>query len=794
MCRQQQDGLSNFDADMKHFKKSVRILWRVFLSVLVLFIVLVLGFWFNWWGGMPSLAELENPSSALSSEILANDGTVMGRYYVQDRSNCKYSEISPNIFNALIATEDARFNEHSGIDGIAVLRAVLLLGHEGGGSTITQQLAFNLFNGERAHNKIARSWQKLKEWVLAVQLERNLTKNEIITLYLNTVPFPDNVYGIKNASMTFFNKSPDKLTVDEAAVLIGTLKGNTIYNPRTHLKASLDRRNTVIEQMVKYEKITPADAAKYKAKPIKLDYHKLDYHEGTAPYFRQVLEAQVKKILKDIKNPATDRPYDIYKDGLKIYTTIDPRMQEYAEQAVEQHMADLQRQFMAQPGYKNYSVWKNHMDIVRTAIRQSDRYRMMKEENDKITDAEVMAAFSKPVKMRVFAWNENHYKDTVMSPIDSIMYIRSFLQAGFMAMDPFTGEVKAWVGGIDHDYFQFDHVNAGTKRQVGSTIKPLLYCLAVDNGISPCGTLSTAPQIFNGKPYNAGGAKFGTVTMKKALALSINNAALYLVKQVGIPAFIDFAHRCGIDANIPPYPSSALGVPSISLYEMLHAYTMFPTGGMNTEPYFITRIEDKNGIVIKSFAPQQKEIISASTAFKMIKLMRGVVDFGTAQRLRHRYGITADIAGKTGTTNNQADAWFIGYTPQILAGAWVGANDMFLHFQSEYLGQGAAAALPIWALFYKKIAADRTLDIRSDAKFQEPPGFDDCDFVDQNSLMRAGLNSGGISNGAGDENENDVNNDRTTIEDYSESDNGDKSDQQDNSGDGNNSAKDQQKQ
>lgn len=772
-------------------KKSVRILWRTFLSLMVLFIIIIAGFWWNWWGGMPSLAELENPSSALSSEILANDGAIMGRYYVQDRSNSKYSQISQHVFNALIATEDERFNEHSGIDGIAVLRAIGYMGREGGGSTITQQLAFNLFNGERARNKFARVWQKLKEWVLAVKLERNLTKNEIITLYLNTVPFPDNVFGIKNASLTFFNKTPDKLELHEAATLIGTLKGNTIYNPRSHRDRSLLRRNTVIEQMLKYNKITAADATKYKAKPIELDYHKLDYHEGTAPYFRQVLEAEVKKALKDTKNPLTDRPYNIYKDGLKIYTTIDMRMQQYAEQSVEQHLADLQKQFMAQRGYGNYAVWKGHMDIVKSSIKQSDRYKMMKEENEKITDAEVMAAFSKPVKMRVFAWNSNHYKDTVMSPIDSIMYIRSFLQAGFMAMDPFTGEVKAWVGGIEHDYFQFDHVNEGTKRQVGSTIKPLLYCLAVDNGISPCGSVSTAGQSFNGKIYNAGGAKYGAMPMKKALALSVNNAALYLIKQVGIPSFIDFARKCGVNSDIPPYPSTALGVPSISLFEMLHAYTMFPTGGMNTEPYFISRIEDKNGIVIKSFAPQQKEIISASTAFKMVKMMRGVIDFGTGKRMRYRYNIKADIAGKTGTTNRQADAWFIGYTPQILAGAWVGANDMFLHFQSEALGQGAAAALPIWALFYKKIEADKNLDIRSDAKFEEPKDFDECDVRDQNSVDRAGLNNGGIGGTSEEVNDIDVNNDATTSpQDWGDDDNADQP--QDNSGAGSDDNKDPQ--
>jgi penicillin-binding protein 1A len=745
-------------------KKTVRILWIGFLTVLGLFFILIAGFWWNWWGNMPSITELENPSSALSSEVLASDGSVMGRYYIQDRSNSKHSEISPNVFNALIATEDERFEEHSGIDGRAVLRAVFFAGRRGGGSTITQQLAFNLFNGDRAQNKLLRAFQKLKEWVLAVKLERNLTKDEIITLYLNTVPFPDNVYGIKNASMTFFNKTPDKLSVGEAAVLIGTLKGNTIYNPRSHAKKSLARRNDVLDQMVKYNKISSSEGSKYKALPIELDYHKLDYHEGTAPYFRQVLEKRVKDLLKDTKNPTTDAPYNIYKDGLKIYTTINLKMQRYAEDAVEQHMADLQRQFMAQPGYASRAVWKKHQDVIKNGIRQSDRYRMMKEENESVTEAEISQAFNTPVKMRVFAWNKNHYKDTVMTPIDSIMYTRMFLQAGFMAMDPFTGEVKAWVGGINHDYFQYDHVADG-KRQVGSTIKPLLYCLAVDNGLSPCGTVSTAAQSFNGKLYNAGGSKFGSTSMKRALAFSINNAALYLIKQVGISAFQEFVHRAGVKSDIPAFPSIALGVPSISLFEMLHSYTMFPTGGLSAEPYFITRIEDKNGILIKSFEMKQKEIISANTAYKMVKMMRGVVDFGTAKRIRYRYNIKADIGGKTGTTNSQADAWFIGYTPQILAGGWVGANDMFLHFQSESLGQGAAAALPIWALFYKKIEADKSLDIRSDLKFQIPEKFDDCDAgFDEASADRAGLNGGSIGGGR-DEDEVDVNRDQTTLPD-----------------------------
>lgn len=738
-------------------KRSIRNLWRGFMICVLAFALLITGYWFRWWGDMPSIMELENPSSALSSEVLAANGDIMGRYFVQDRSNSKYTEISKNVIDALVATEDARFFDHSGIDGRATARAILLAGREGGGSTLTQQLAKNLF-GRKKVSMVSLPFIKLKEWVLAVKLERNLTKNEIITLYLNTVPFPDNVYGIKNASLTFFNKTPDKLTVDEAAVLIGTLKGNSIYNPRSHPEKSLSRRNTVIDQMVKYEKITSTDGLRFKTKPIKLDYHKIDYHEGVAPYFRQVLEQQVKEELKNTTNPMTGEPYNIYKDGLKIYTTIDLKMQTYAEQAVEQHMKDLQKLFMQQSGYGNRAVWKKQTNLINRLIKSSDRYSSLKEDGK--SEADIMAEFKKPVKMRVFAWNKNNYIDTTMTPLDSIMYVRMFLQASFMAMDPNTGEIKAWVGGINHDYYQFDHVNEKTKRQVGSTIKPLLYCLAVDNGISPCGTVSTAPQTFAGRatPYNAGGSKFGAMTMKMALAKSINNAALYLLKQVGIPAFIDFVKKCGINSNIEPYPSIALGVSDISLYEMLGAYTMFPSGGMHTQPAFITRIEDKNGIVVKNFPPRQQEIISQSTAFKMVKMMRGVVDFGTAHRLRTRYGINGQIAGKTGTTNSQADGWFIGYTPELLAGAWVGCDDRFLHFQSEALGQGAAAALPIWGLFYKKIIADKSLGYTADASFKEPENFDDCDVSDPLSRDRANYNSGSNYNGM-DEDENDVNND-----------------------------------
>lgn len=743
-------------------KKSVKILWRLFFAVFAVFILLVVSIVFNVFGDMPSPDAYENPSAALSSEVRAADGSLLGRYYVQDRSNSKYEEISPYVIDALVATEDARFFDHSGVDGEAILRAVGYLGTKGGGSTLTQQLAKNLF-GRKKQSLITMPYIKLREWVMAVKLERNLTKKEIITLYLNTVPFPDNVYGIKNAALTFYSKTPDKLTMDEAATLVGTLKGNSYYNPRTHEDRALLRRNTVFDQMIKEGKITSAEADRYKKLPIKLDYNKLDYHEGVAPYFRQVVEQEVKNICKELKKPNGDH-YDIYKDGLRIYTTIDPKMQRYAEQSVEQHMKDLQKIFLTQPGYKDGSIWKNHKDVLIRAMKGTERYEML--EDAKKSDAEIEKIFNTPVKMKVFAWNDKHVKDTIMSPMDSIKYMRMFLQCGFMAMNPETGEVKAWVGGIEHDYFQYDHVNVKATRQVGSTIKPLLYCLAVDNGFSPCGTVSTTAQSFPGrKYYDAGGSKYGSTSMKKALALSINNAALYLIKQVGIDAFVDFVHKCGITAKIEPYPSIALGVSDISLYEMLGAYSMFPSSGLQTQPYFISKIEDKNGNLLKSFAPKQKEIISASTAFKMVKMMRGTVDFGTGKRLRYRYGFKVDAAGKTGTTNRQADGWFIGYTPQLLAGSWVGCDDRFLRFQSEAFGQGAAAALPVWAYFMKKVYSDKSLDLDGNATFKQPENFDDCDVADPTSLERAGTYYSGSGQSSGDENEGDVNSDATNTGD-----------------------------
>ena len=734
MREQAETTKPNTKGGSKRAKRAIRILWILFCFFLVTFTVLIIMINNGLVGYMPSLAELENPQSSISSDALAADGTLLGRYYVLDRSNSKFADISPNIINALVATEDSRFYEHAGIDPIATLRVVFRLGRAGGGSTISQQLAKNLFP-RTSQSFITLPFMKLKEWVLAVKLERNLTKNEIITLYLNTVPFGDNVYGIKNASLTFYNKTPDKVDVDEAAVLIGMLKGNTIYNPRSHPKKSRERRNVVLDQMYKYNYITQLQLDTLKQHETPLDYHKIDYHDGIAPYFRQVLEQQVKIICKDLKKPDGTQ-YDIYKDGLKIYTTIDIRMQRYAEEAMQEHLTELQKLFLGQTGYHDGSIWDkpgNVQNILKASIKASDRYQMFR--NQDMSEAKATAQMRIPIKMRVFAWNKGHYKDTVMSPIDSIKYMKVFLQSGFMAMDPFTGEVKAWVGGIDHNFFMYDHVNLNTKRQVGSTFKALLYTFAVSIGMSPCDNVSTLPANFSSMdhPYDADKAAEydAQVPMKRALALSINNAALNTENQVGIDAFADFVKQCGITSRFDRVPAAALGVADISLFEMMGAYSMFPSGGMNTQPYYITRIEDKNGMLIKNFAPVQKEIIDQNTAFKMVKMMRGVVNNGTGARMRFKYGLQNDIAGKTGTTSLQADAWFIGYTPQLMAGAWVGCDDREFHFRQERLGQGASAALPIWALFMKRVYADKTLNINPSATFKQPAGFDDCDAGDQ---------------------------------------------------------------
>ena len=715
--------------------KSVRFFWRIAFIGLGAFVLLIALANFGVFGNMPSLQELENPSIQQASEVIANDGTLMGKYYTErgNRSNVKYRDISANVTNALISTEDERFYSHAGIDFRSTLRAVFTLGQQGGGSTITQQLAKALLE-QGSKNKAWRVVEKLKEWIIAVKLERNFTKEEILTLYLNAVPFGNNIYGIRNASRTFFQKEPDRLSIEEAALLIGMLKGNSIYNPVRNPKAALDRRNVVIGQMEVNGKIIAAESAKLKALPIKLSYKKLDENTGYAPYFREVLKDEVRAALKGTENPNGEE-YDIYKDGLRIYTTINPRMQEYAEEAVASHMPVLQKALNAQSKIKNGAIWKEHENILQSEMKKSDRWRSLAD--DGLTDKEIKATFFKKTPMKVFAWNNKREKDTVMTPYDSIKYHRQMMQTSFVVMDPVTGEVRAWVGGINFKTYKYDHANLKTQRQVGSTIKPLLYTQAIEErGFTPETEVIDQQQNFGNNqlvPATTKSCTGRTMTMASALAWSRNCATAYIMKQVGAKPFADFLSRINIPTKVEAYPSIALGACDLSLFEMLWGYSIFAGRGFSTKPYFISRIEDRNGNVIKRFdySVNRKEAVSELTAFTMTRMMQGTVDKGTAAGLRTRLG-AAEMGGKTGTTNSNADFWFMGYTPQLLAGAWVGCDDRFITLESSaYFG--GSVARPIWEAFFKKVYADKTLGIDKDARFVQPADFNNqinsADFI-----------------------------------------------------------------
>jgi penicillin-binding protein 1A len=701
--------------------KPVRIFWRIFFIGFGAFILLLLAINFGVFGKMPSLAQLENPAITLATEVYADDGTLMGKYYRErgNRSNVDYKDISIHAINALVATEDERFYRHSGIDGKSLVRAVIFLGSEGGASTITQQLAKNMLD-QGSRNFFMRVIEKMKEWIIAVKLERNFTKEEILALYLNTVPFGDNIYGIRNASRTFFQKEPDMLKPEEAAVLIGMLKGNTLYNPKRNPKASMDRRNTVIDQMVRNKFIEEGVAANMKAKPIDLKYKKLDENNGLAPYFRDVLREDLKRWCKE-HYKQDGEPYDLYADGLKIYTTINPRMQLYAEEAVAKSIPVLQRALNAQGNVRKNTVWKGHEKVIEDNMKKSDRWRNLKEEG--LSDEEIRKSFNEKVPMKVFAWNEKREKDTVMTPLDSIKYHRIMLQTAFMAMDPISGHVKAWIGGIDFKTYKFDHANLNTKRQVGSSIKPFLYAEAVEElGYTPQTPLENVAQHFpgNGLVPAKGICKGNgaTVSMASALTYSLNCASAYIIKQVGPQRFADFLKQINIPTKVEPYPSISLGACDLSLYEMMWGYTIFPSGGFSTKPIYITRIEDKNGNVLERFDNNPKEVINEVTAYTMTKMMQGPVDFGTAKGLRANLGVS-EMGGKTGTTNDNADAWFFGFTPQLLAGVWVGCDDRFIRLESA-LGFGGTAARPIWEYFFKKVLADKTLAYDKQAMFVQP--------------------------------------------------------------------------
>jgi len=699
-------------------KKTVRIFWRFFLFGFLSFIALVLMANFGIFGKMPSLTDLENPSIMQASEVFAEDGTLMGKYYRVrgNRSSVNYRDISPFVIDALVSTEDERFYSHSGIDFKSTMRAIMTLGGQGGGSTITQQLAKALLD-QGSKNRAWRVIEKLKEWIIAVKLERNFTKEEIITLYLNAVPFGDNIYGIRNAARTFFQTEPDRLKVEEAAVLVGMLKANYTYNPRRNPVQSKERRNVVLNQMVINGKLSVAEETKLKDQPIKLNYRKLDENTGFAPYFREVLKSELKEMLDGVKKSNGDS-YDIYDDGLKIYTTINPIMQQYAEEGLAWQMSMLQKGINTRNDMKKGTIWKDHEKLLEKAARESDRWRNL--ENDGLRDKEIRASFDIKTPMKIFAWNSKREKDTVMTPMDSIKYHLQMEQASFLAMDPITGEVKAWVGGIDFKTYKNDHVNLKTKRQVGSTIKPFLYTQAIEErGFTPETECENVAQYFPGSGWVPAGKKCGggSMTMANALAYSKNCATAFIMKQVGPQQFADFLSRISIPTPVKPYPSICLGTCDLSMYEMLWGYTIFAGRGFSTKPYFVTRIEDRNGNVIKrfDFSVNRKEAVSEVTAYTMTRMMQGTVDKGTARGMRSRVG-ALEMGGKTGTTDDNADAWFIGYTPQLLAGSWVGFEYTFMRNQ----GDGSSIARPITEYFFKKVLADKKLGIDKDARFIKP--------------------------------------------------------------------------
>lgn len=714
-------------------KPTVRLFWKIFFGGIGFMILLFTAANFGLLGKMPSLKELQNPEANLASEIYTSDGKLMGKYYAENRSEVKYHELSQDLIHALIATEDQNFYDHSGIDARAVARVVLKLGTDGGGSPITQQLA-KMMLGQGGGNILKRSMEKIKEWIIAVKLERNFTKEEIITLYLNHAAWGNN-YGIRNASKTYFQKEPKDLNIEEAAVLVGMLKG-FIYDPIRRPAAALNRRNTVIQRMVdcKQQYLTQAQASKLKAKPLITNYKRPDENVGIAPYFRTVLADQMRKWCKENTNPKTGEPYDLYRDGLKIYTSIDSRMQQYAEEAVEKHQPVIQRKLNNVLKYNGDRMWKGRDAVMEQGMKTSERWKSLKEEG--LEEADIRKTFEKPVKMRVFAWNEKHEMDTVMTPRDSIRYHKQLMQTSFVAMDPRTGEVKAWVGGIDFRWYKFDHVTA--QRQVGSTFKPLLYTLAVqDAGYTPESYISGGPLTLNGKTITGGGG-----TMAYCLAKSLNAAAWHLMGMIGVKRTIEFAQQCGIDTKLPPYPSIALGAAEIPMLEMLQSYTMFPNKGYNMEPQLIQRIEDKNGNLLKEFViSAPKQVINETDAYTMVKLMTGVVKFGTGRSLNN-YNIPAEKAGKTGTTNDNTDGWFIGYTPELLAGTWVGCDDPFIRIYAGTAG-GSEMALPKWGYFMEKVYADKSLPYGKQLKFEEPPQLaNDPIYADQNleRLVNSGEN------------------------------------------------------
>lgn len=752
-------------------RKIIKALW-IFLAVIVLAIVIVfVSISKGWIGYMPPVEELENPSYKFATEIFSEDEKMLGTwsYSKENRVYTAYKDLSPSIINALIATEDVRFVEHSGIDAKALFRAFVKRGlmfqkNAGGGSTLSQQLAKQLFTENVARNTLQRLFQKPIEWVIAVKLERYYTKEEILSMYLNKFDFLNNAVGIKTAAYTYFGCEPKDLKIEEAATLVGMCKNPSLYNPVRFNERSRGRRNVVLEQMRKAGYITDAECDSLQALPLKLTYNRVDHKEGLATYFREYLRGvmtapkpvrsdyrgwQMQKFYEDsiawetnplygwcAKNKKKDGTnYNIYTDGLKIYTTINSRMQQYAEDAVKEHLGDYLQPifFKEKEGSKNAPYArslpeKRVEELLTKAMKQTERYRLMKEAG--ASEQQIRKAFDTPEEMTVFSWKGD--KDTIMTPMDSIRYYKSFLRTGFMSMDPANGHVKAYVGGPNYVYFQYDMAMVG-RRQVGSTIKPYLYTLAMENGFSPCDQARHVEQTLideNGTPWtprNANDKRYGEmVTLKWGLANSDNWISAYLMGKLNPYDLVRLIHSFGVrNKAIDPVVSLCLGPCEISVGEMVSAYTAFANKGIRVAPLFVTRIEDSDGNVISTFAPQMEEVISASSTYKMLVMLRAVINEGTGGRVR-RYGITADMGGKTGTTNDNSDAWFMGFTPSLVSGCWVGGDERDIHFGRMTYGQGAAAALPIWAMYMKKVYDDPTLGYDQQERFKLPEGFDPC--------------------------------------------------------------------
>ena len=700
-------------------------IWRFLIGCLCFFILMILLTSFGVFGQLPSFRDLENPKSNLASEVLSEDKLVLGKYFVENRSRVNYHQISPNVINALVATEDNHFYTHSGIDFGRSFTVLIynLTGHKQGASTITQQLAKNLYS-DHATNIFSRILQKMKEWVIAVKLERHYTKEEIITMYLNKVDFGSyNSFGISTAARTYFNTTADKLTPDQAALLIQMVKGTTFYSPIRNPERALTRRNFVLGRMAAEGFLSNDQADEFKKKPLGLDLNPSDHNEGLATYFRAVLKRDIQKIFADKSIAKADgTPYDLDRDGLKIYTTINATMQEYAEDAQAEYMRNLQAQFNEH--WKGVSRWKNIANfklLLDQGIHRSDRYRSLKLQGK--SDEEIQQDFNTPARMDLFTWKGDI--DTIMKPIDSIVYCKMTLRNSLMSMDPTTGYIKAWVGGTNFEHFKYDQVKMGT-RQVGSTAKPFTYAVAIQNGYSPCLEVDNVPDTIRGygTPWCPGSpdTKPGRLTLFQALAHSQNWITAHMMKLVTPTPVEQLIKKMGITSDVPDYPTICLGVFNASVYDMTGAYSVFANHGVWTEPTYLLRIEDKNGTLLYENKPRKEQAMDEQTAYVMTDMLKDVIAEGTGYRLRGKYGLTNPIGGKTGTTQKNSDGWFIGITPQLVTGVWTGCEDRDIHFRTLALGEGANTALPIFALFMKKVYDDPALGISKNVDFAPPKG------------------------------------------------------------------------